>query len=69
MALDVQSGYDDIKSKINAAKAYTDLKGQYDSAKKRGGNSLEQSQSNTSTSVGQLKDQKKEFQRVFMNGT
>jgi len=63
MALDVQSGYDDIKSKINAAKAYTDLKGQYDSAKKRVGNSLEQSQSNTSTSVGQLKDQKKEFQR------
>ena len=63
MALDTNSGYDDIKSKINAAKAYIDLKGQYDAAKKRDGNSLEQSNSSTSTTVGNLKDQKKEFQR------
>jgi|688.fasta_scaffold32533_3 hypothetical protein len=63
MALDTNSGYDEIKSKINSAKAYNDLKGQYDGAKKRTGDSLEKSKSEVTTQVNQLKDQPKEFQR------
>ena len=63
MALDTNNGYADIKSKINAAKSYTDLKNQYTSAQKRNGDSLEQSKADVSTTVDKLKDQKKEYQR------
>jgi len=63
MALDVNNGYDDVKSKINSAKAYNDLKGQYNEAKKRNGDSLEKAKSEVTTQVNQLKGQTKEFQR------
>ena len=40
-SIDLNSDYNKAKSKIQATKAYTDLKQQYDKAQKKAGDSLE----------------------------
>ena len=61
--LDVNAGFEQVKSKINATKAYGDLKNQYDNAQKKAGDSFEQAGSQVTNGLNQVNDQVKSFQR------
>ena len=61
--LDVNAGFEQVKSKINATKAYGDLKNQYDNAQKKVGDSFEQAGSQVTNGLNQVNDQVKSFQR------
>jgi hypothetical protein len=65
--LDVNAGFEQVKSKINATKAYGDLKNQYDNAQKKVGDSFEQAGSQVTNGLNQVNDQVKSFKREIKN--
>jgi hypothetical protein len=65
--LDVNAGFEQVKSKINATKAYGDLKNQYDNAQKKAGDSFEQAGSQVTNGLNQVNDQVKSFKREIKN--
>jgi hypothetical protein len=65
--LDVNAGFEQVKSKINATKAYGDLKNQYDNAQKKVGDSFEQAGSQVTNGLNQVNDQVKSFKRGIKN--
>lgn len=62
-SLDLESDYNKAKEKISSIGAYKDLKGQYDSAKKKAGDSLEQAQADISEQLDAAKEQVKRYQK------
>jgi len=57
MSLDLKSDYNKAKSKIQATKSYKDLKGQYDKAQKKVGDSLEKGKDTLSDSKEKFEEQ------------
>jgi len=73
-SIDLNSDYNKAKSKIQATKAYTDLKQQYDKAQKKAGDSLEKgkdalsdSKENFNEQLDVLKNQAKRYQTEIKN--
>lgn len=73
-SLDLNSDYNKAKSKIQATKAYTDLKQQYDKAQKKAGDSLEKgkdalsdAKENFNEQLDVLKEQAKRYQTEIKN--
>ena len=67
MALDLNSGYSEAKSKITSAKSYVDLKSQYDDLKKKAGDSFENNRSMAEEQINELKDNVKRTQKELKN--
>lgn len=63
MSLDLNSDYKKVQDKVSATKSYTNLKGQYDAAKKKAGESFDDKNADVSQSINQLKDQTKRFEK------
>jgi hypothetical protein len=62
-SLDLESDYNKAKDKISSLGAYKDLKSQYDSAKKKAGDSLEQAKGDISEQLDIAKEQVKRYQK------
>lgn len=62
-SLDLESDYNKAKEKINSIGAYKDLKNQYDSAKKKAGDSLEQAKGDITEQLDVAKEQLKRYQK------
>jgi hypothetical protein len=67
MSLDLNFDYNKAKEKIDATKAYKDLKSQYDKIQNRAGDSFEQSKEFTTETIDKIKEQKKRYQRDLKN--
>ena len=67
MGLDLDSSYKEVKDKINSAKAYTDLKSQYDSLKKSAGNSFDERKDLAEQKINDLKANAKKYQKELKN--
>jgi hypothetical protein len=63
MSLDLNSDYKKVQDKVSATKSYTNLKGQYNAAKKKAGESFDDKNADVSQSINQLKDQTKRFEK------
>jgi len=63
MSLDLESDYNKAKEQISSIGAYKDLKGQYEAAKKKAGDSLEQSKGDISEQLDAAKGQVKKYQK------
>jgi hypothetical protein len=67
MALDENQGYDDVKNKVKSYQSYNNLKQQYNSVTKKGGDSFEQAKQDVTTQLNQVKEQKNAYQRQIKN--
>jgi hypothetical protein len=67
MSIDLSFDYNSAKRKIEASKSYNDLKGQYISVIKQGGDSFEQAKDEVSESIDKAKEQTKKYQRQIKN--
>ena len=67
MALDLDNSYKDVKDKISSAKAYTDLKSQYDTLKKSAGDSFDESKDLAEQKINDLKANAKKYQKELKN--
>ena len=63
MSFDLNSDWNQVQSKIQATKAYGELKSQYKQAQKKTGDSFETADSAVKTSLDQIKSQTKSFQK------
>jgi len=63
MSFDLNSDWNQIQSKIQATKAYGELKSQYKQAQKKTGEAFETADSAVKTSLDQVKSQTKSFQK------
>jgi hypothetical protein len=55
-SLDLNASYLDIQRKLEASKSYNDLKSQYDSLRRRSGDSFEKSKNSTTQSLNSVKE-------------
>jgi hypothetical protein len=62
-SLDLNVDYKKVQEKVSATKAYTDLKDQYSSAKKKAGESFDEKKANVTESLNNIKDQTKRFEK------
>jgi len=67
MSLDLENSYKEVKDKISSAKAYTDLKSQYDNLKKTAGNSFDDSRDFAEQKINDLKSNAKKYQKELKN--
>lgn len=67
MALDLDNSYKEVKDKISSAKAYTDLKSQYDSLKKSAGDSFDEKKDLAEQKINDLKANAKKYQKELKN--
>lgn len=63
MSLDLQNDYTKAKGQISAVNSYRDLKDQYDTQKKKSGDSFEKSSSSISSSLDDAKKQTKRYKK------
>ena len=69
-SIDLNSDYNKAKSKIQATKAYTDLKQQYDKAQKKAGDSLEKGKDTLSDAKENFNEQVQyivQYPRLYSN--
>jgi hypothetical protein len=62
-SLDLSYDYKKVKDKLSSTKTYTDLKSQYDTAKKAAGDSLEQVSDSVKSQIDSVKDEVKRYQK------
>jgi len=62
-SLDLNVDYKKVQEKVSATKAYTDLKDQYSSAKKKAGESFDEKKANVTETLNNIKDQTKRFEK------
>jgi len=62
-SIDLNLDYKEAQKKIEASKAYKDLKSQYDDRTKRAGESFDQKKEDLTKSLDKVKEQQKRFQR------
>jgi hypothetical protein len=63
MGFDLESGYSNIEKKMKASRTYLDAKAESIELEKKAGDNLEQAKQKVTSSLDQIKDQKKRFQR------
>jgi hypothetical protein len=56
-SLDINSGYSDVKRKIESSKSYNDLKSQYDGVRRRAGDSFEKKKESVTKSLNSIKSE------------
>lgn len=66
-SIDLNADYKKAQDKITASKTYTELKSDYDKAKKRAGDSFEKAKKDTTESLNSLKEKTKSFERQVKN--
>jgi hypothetical protein len=66
-SIDLNLDYKEAQKKIEASKAYKELKSQYDDTVKRAGESFEEKKQDVTKSLNQAKEQQKRFQREIKN--
>lgn len=66
-SVDLNVDYKKVQDKIQANKSYNSLKGDYDKLTKRAGDSFEQSKSDVTTSLNDIKNQANRYQREVKN--
>ena len=62
-SIDLNLDYKEAQKKIEASKAYKDLKSQYDDRTKRAGESFDKKKEDLTKSLDKVKEQQKRFQR------
>jgi len=67
MSLDLKFDYKKVKDKIEATKAYKELKKDYDGIQKSAGDSFEESKVGVTETIDKLKETKKKYQRDLKN--
>jgi hypothetical protein len=67
MSLDLKFDYKKVKDKIEAKKAYKELKKDYDDLQKSAGDSFEKAKAGVTETIDKLKENKKKYQRDLKN--
>jgi hypothetical protein len=67
MSLDLKFDYKKVKDKIEAKKAYKELKKDYDGLQKSAGDSFEKAKAGVTETIDKLKENKKKYQRDLKN--
>lgn len=67
MSLDLKFDYGKVKEKIEATKAYKELKSDYDKIQKQAGDSFEEAKADITETIDKVKEQRKKYQRDFKN--
>lgn len=66
-SIDLNADYKKAQDKITASKTYTELKSDYDKAKKKAGDSFEKVKKDTTESLNSFKEKTKSFERQVKN--
>ena len=67
MSLDLNADYKKVQDKVSATKSYTEAKKQYNSAKKKAGESFDDKKSDVTQSINKVKEQTKRFEKQIKN--